>query len=139
MSLILKLVEKIFSSLLVTLLFTLVSFSYLTGKFPPSKEDLRKSFHLAKEILLSSKNPALTPGETSPAAPNLEQVISLQRLALKRSESVLQLTQILRKLPQGAPSLDIAEELQRAESHLTQVDQALTSVQEKIKSISEAQ
>ncbi|MGZ5278525.1 MAG: hypothetical protein ACXWC9_01195 [Pseudobdellovibrionaceae bacterium] len=131
-----KILDKLLTSLITSCLLFFVSFSFITGKFPPQKADMKKAFTLIQQMLSTTQEHNAYAKGLEGQPPNLEQIIHLQRLALQRSEVTLELTKIMARFPNGVPSLAIADKLNEASLHLAKSDEALTSVNQDIQKMS---
>ncbi len=123
-----KILDKLLTSLFTSAILFFFSFSFMTGKFPPQKDDMKKVFSLMKQMISTTKENNEYAKSLQGQAPNLEQIIQIQKLALKRSEVTLELSQLMARFPKGVPSAEIAEKLNQASEHLAKTDEALTSI-----------
>lgn len=136
MKVITSILDKLLTSLVTTCVLFFFSFSFMTGKFPPHKSDMKKAFGLMRQMLSSSHeyneaNKAMSEMQ----APNMEQIVQLQRLALQRSETSLELSKLMVRFPQGVPSQAMADKLNRATQALAQADQALSEANQDIQTM----
>lgn len=133
MNLFLKLVEKALTSLLVSFLIIFASFSFMTGRFPPKKEDFRKATVLIKELFFSTQDYNDKAASLRGRPPNLEQLIELQRLGLKRSEVSLSLQKVFARIPQGAPNLKVSQQIDQVSQHLSQAEKGISDINEDLR------
>ena len=133
-----KLFEKALTSLLVSLLLMFASFSYLTGRFPPRKDDIAKGFAALKEILTSSASLNGQMKALGGQSPSLEQIVELQRLGLQRSEAALKFTKLMARLPQSNPPPEMNARIQKAQEHLAMADQEIADLNSEMAKMMEA-
>lgn len=119
----------------------LVGFSFMTGNFPPQKDEVFKVAKLIKDIYLSTENTnkmalEMNQAENTGQSVSLEQMVNYQRMVLQRSEMTLELSRIYKKIPMGSgnPEIDrhlarTLDYLQQAEIHLEHVTQRLQTLQ----------
>jgi|GEM_PF-2942072 len=127
------LIEKILSSLLISFILMLFSFSYFSGHFPPRKDDLFRSINLVKMMLSTSKDyndkaQSLSSLQTL----SLDQMAELQRLALKRTEISLEFLKIYKKLQFGHIDPVIEQKLRQTETLLDDATKNLEDVNRQI-------
>jgi Zn-dependent M32 family carboxypeptidase len=123
-----KILDKLLTSLLTSVILFFFSFSFMTGKFPPQKDDMQKAFSLIRQMVSTTKENNDYAKSLQGQAPNLEQIIQIQKLALKRSEVTLEFSQLMARFPKGVPSAEIAEKLNQVSEHLAKTDEALNSI-----------
>ncbi|MEZ0391019.1 MAG: hypothetical protein ACAH59_02310 [Pseudobdellovibrionaceae bacterium] len=124
-----RLFERILTSLLITFLLFFASFSFLTGQFPPRKADLIKTIRLTRDIIFTSKEINQEQKSLAGRPPNIDQLLKVQRLGLRRTEITVELQNIFQRIPQGVPNPELAEKIQRASNHLTGLESELNSIQ----------
>lgn len=66
--------------------------------------------------------------EMTSQPPNLDQIIQLQRLALRKSEVTQELTNLMVRFPKGIPSIEAAAKIQEAAKHLDDSQAILVQV-----------
>lgn len=127
------LIEKLLSSLLVSFLMILISFSYFSGHMPPRKDDLFRSITLIKMMISSSKEyNDKANSYANIQTLSLDQVAELQRLALKRTEISLELLQIYKKLQFGKVDPEIEQKLRYTGNLLDNAGKNLEDMNQKI-------
>jgi hypothetical protein len=128
-----RLIEKLLSSILVSFLLVLLSFSYFSGHMPPRKDDLFRSITLIKMMISSSQDyNAKAKSYASLQSLSLDQVAELQRLALKRTEISLELLKIYKKLQFGVQDPAIDQKLRDTDTLLESAGKNLEDVNQKI-------
>lgn len=138
MDMILKIIEKILVNTLFSVVMIFLSFSFFTGKFPPHKEDIRKAISLTKELFSSTKEYNQQVASLNGQAPNFEQLVTIQKLGLRRSEIALQFTKLMERIPQAQASPQVNERLEKITDHLSQVDQALGELNAELQKMGES-
>lgn len=111
----------------------LISFSALTGKFPPSKTDLAKALELMKGMYASSVETQKAQAELQEAQgldeqTMMTQMIAFQRASLKRTEITQELMALFPKFQLGQASPEVQEALIRIEKNMQQVESDLQIV-----------
>ena len=131
MSALSKIFEKILTSLVVSILIFVGSFSFMTGRFPPRKDDLIRSFSLLKQMFVSSQDVNAKTKEMNAAGGNvsIEQIVEFQRLSLKRAEVTLELTAIFKRInAAGGADPNVGEALQKIQVDLDAAEKGLIAV-----------
>jgi hypothetical protein len=82
--------EKILTSVLLSILIFLLTLSYTSGRFPPSKTQIYQTLNLLKSTL-ETVNETKEKQARLPVNPSLEQVFEIQKLVLKRTELAMAL------------------------------------------------
>jgi hypothetical protein len=131
-----QILDKLLTSLVTSFLLFFCSFSFMTGKFPPQKADFKKATSLLQQMFSSTQEYNEANKAMSGHTPNMEQIVQLQRLALRRSEVSLEMTKMMVRFPKGVPSLEMAEKLERATVALNQADQALNDANQDLQKMS---
>jgi hypothetical protein len=129
MDLIYKALEKLLSSLMLSFVLFVASFSYMTGHFPPKKDDLSKMWTLGKGILLGSpefneKSQALQ----AEANPSIQQILEYQKLALKRTEMTVELKNIFSRIPNQTGSPEVAAKLMKLQEQFSAVETSMNEL-----------
>jgi hypothetical protein len=137
MKIISQILDKLITSLVTSCLLFFCSFSFMTGKFPPQKADMKKAFTLFQQMASSTLEYNSTAKALAGQPPNMEQIVELQRLALHRSEATLEMSKMMVRFPKGIPSLEMAEKLEKANIALNQADQALNDANQDILKMSQ--
>lgn len=111
----------------------LVSFSFLTGKFPPSKTDLYKAVELMKGMYTSSLETQKVQSDLQAAQgmddqTMMTQMIAFQRASLKRTEITQELMALFPKFQLGQASPEVQEALLRIEKNMQQIESDLQLV-----------
>lgn len=132
MDLFFKLLEKILSTLVLALIFGFISFSYTTGKFPPSKEDLSRAVKITRQLFSGAKDYNKAIHDIQSSTPTLEQMVEFQRLQLRRTEMTLELTKIFKHLQLQQPSPQLSEKLQGISEQMSRVEQDLQAITSQI-------
>lgn len=134
-----KLFERILTSVVISACIFVASFSYMTGKFPPKKADLMKSFSLMKQMVGSqsefgqkSKELAITGGAVS-----LEQLADFQKLSLRRTEMGIELMKIFEKIKLSGMDPELEVKLNRINQNLALVEKDLNEVTESLQQASQ--
>lgn len=133
MDLILSFIERALTSIVVSLLMALVSFSYFTGNFPPHKKDLSKAIQLSRQMIvgtpaLNQAGQEIQQAQAQGRTPSLEQMAEYQRMALRRTEVTVELMQIFKKIKLGSPNPEMGAKLQRISSHLGEAEREMGEV-----------
>ena len=133
-----KLIEKLLMYVLISALVAFVSFSMMTGRFPPRKSDISQAIHLAKQMMSQTQefnktNQALEAHQAGGGTVSMQQMMQLQELGLKRTRTTLELLNILDKFPQGVPNQEIETKIKSISTHLDQAGLELTALQESLK------
>lgn len=133
-----KILEKILIYFVFTVVSVIVSFSVVTGQFPPRKEDLSKAYRLVTQIYkkhqqLSAAQSGLTAGEVT-----LEQMAQLQELSLQRTKIAVELTKLLKAFPEGVPNPEVQTQLQSVANHLDAAEKGLEAAQKTVSQSSES-
>ncbi|MFN7824855.1 MAG: hypothetical protein ACK5P6_05795 [Pseudobdellovibrionaceae bacterium] len=131
--------ERLLTSFVLSVGLMLVSFSVMTQKFPPAKEDISKAFNLIKSMYgsaaeVSQSGEALQNSLGPDGTFNIHQLAEFQRLSLKRTEMTLELMDLFPRIPQGVSDPVIQERLLRINQNMGQVDQDLGEVSKRIQS-----
>lgn len=129
MDLALKVLEKLLFSALTSIVMFIAAFSVMTGKFPPTKSDLKRVFDITKQMYFSNQEYTAMTKNFETFEPNIEQMAQLQRVALKRTEAALALSKIMVRFPQGAPSQPLADKLEKISFEIDKVGTDLEAVQ----------
>ena len=137
MKTLIAILDRAVTSLCISAVLFFVSFSYMTGKFPPAKADLKKTMSLMGQMLSSShslnkKSQELKAIQDSGQEVNLIQMVEFQRLALKHSEMTLELVQLFEKVKTAPPNMDVAEHLTALSNNLQQAEAHATYIKEKV-------
>jgi hypothetical protein len=134
--------EKLLTSLVLSVGLMLVSFSIMTQKFPPDKEDISRAFHLIKSMYgsaaeVSQSGEAVKNSVGADGTFNIHQMAEFQRLSLKRTELTLELMDLFPTIPQGVADPMIQERLLRINQNMGQVDQDLGEISKRIQSMTQ--
>lgn len=108
-----KVLEKLLISLLSSIILFIAAFSMMTGKFPPKGSDLVKVVSLMKTMYSSNQEVKAFEKNFATIEPNLEQMVELQRVSLKRTEAAYALSKIMVRFPKGAPSVPFSDKLNK--------------------------
>ena len=129
-----KLLEKLLVSVLVSLVIAIVSFSMITGHFPPRKSDMAQAFRLGKQMFFQTQelNQANKNMQAGSGGISLEQMAILQEMGLKRTQTTIELMSILKRFPQGVPNQALANELQKISNHLDEAGRGIETVQQSL-------
>jgi hypothetical protein len=125
---ILAFLEKLLSSLLLLFFISFLSFSYMTGHFPPRKGDINRAYHLMKGLLTSTQDYNNQVKGLQGQAPSLEQMLEIQKLALKRLEFTVQLKELFPRLPSGEVNPVLAEKLQKVQQSFSQAEKDMEDI-----------
>lgn len=125
-----KVLERILTSVLLSLIMAFLSFSFFTGKFPPKKDDIFRAIKLSRQMISGTKefNAAaqdMQAAQQQGHPPSLEQMAEFQRLALKRTEVTIELMTIFNRFKTSPPSDQIGEKLQLIASHMGEVEKQM--------------
>lgn len=126
-------IERFVFSLIMSFILFLVSFSFMTGKFPPRLQEIEKSFKIAKGLLggapqFNALNQNLQKTQASGQPPSLEQIEEIQRLALERTRMTTELMRTFNLLQNQAPSVEAHEKIARINQNLKQLDTDLNDL-----------
>lgn len=111
----------------------LISFSFMTGKFPPSKADLSKAVQLIRGMYESTLATQKAQSDLQ-AVQGLEdesmitQMIAFQKASLKRTEITQQLMELFPKFQMGQASPEVQQALIRIEQNMQQIEGDLLMV-----------
>ncbi len=111
------LIEKLLTTVLLSILVFLGTLSYTTGKFPPSKDQIYQTLGLLKSTF-ENMNETKTKQAQLPANPSLAQVHEMQKLVLRRTELAMALMNQY-KLFQGQPVHPVIQ------THIEQISRTL--------------
>lgn len=136
---ILRAIEKLLTSLLVTLLLAIASFSYMTGHFPPRATDVSRTYHLAKGMLFSTQEHSEKTKsiQSQGQAPSLEQVLELQKLGVKRLELTVEFLRVFKTISAGAPSPEMAQKINTIQEALITAETTMNEVNASIEKMME--
>jgi hypothetical protein len=138
MDYLLKVIEKILFNLVLSFLLFLASFSFLTGKFPPQKEDMKKAFSIGKELFVSTKEYNQSAKEfATHQSPSLPEIVMIQRLSLRRTEAALAFSELLARLGKRPPSPELVAQVQEVNEHLDKAEVTLNKINASIQQLSE--
>jgi DNA polymerase III delta prime subunit len=129
----LSFLERALTSILLSFFLMLISFSFLTGKFPPSKTDLSKAIQLMMGMYTSSLDTQKAQSDLQAAQgmddqTMMTQMIAFQRASLKRTEITQELMALFPKFQVGQASPEVQEALIRIEENLQQIESDLQVV-----------
>ncbi len=113
MEIVYKVLEKLLISLLSSLVLFIAAFSMMTGKFPPKGSDLVKVAGHMKTMYTANQEVKMFEKNYATVEPNLEQMVELQRISLKRTEAAFALSKIMVRFPQGAHSVPFADKINK--------------------------
>lgn len=127
MQMVWRFLERILTSLVISIVLALLSFSFFTGKFPPQKSDMVRAYRLAKEMIQATPKTNALAGEIQQAqaqggVPSMAQMVEFQKLSLRRTEISMELMEIFSRFNTGVEDPDIAIRLQRLSAQLAQLE-----------------
>jgi hypothetical protein len=111
------LLEKILTTVLLSILIFLGTLSYTTGRFPPSKDQIYQTLGLLKSTFENMSETKAKQAQL-PANPSLAQVYEMQKLVLRRTELAMALMSQY-KLFQGQPVHPVIQ------THIEQISRTL--------------
>lgn len=132
-------VERLLSSIIMGVIGLTITFSLLSGQFPPKKEVInntlkltKQMFTLRKEMMTAQKSVEEVKAEGK--EPALEDMLYIQRINIQQTETMLKLTDLLsrvqRKDDQVKPVyykqlVDISNDLNKINTEMEKIDQDL--------------
>ncbi len=132
-------VERLLSSIIMGVIGLTITFSLLSGQFPPKKEVVnntlkltKQMFTLRKEMLTAQKS--VEEVKALGQEPALEDMLYIQRINIQQTETMLKLTDLLsrvqRKDDQVKPVyfkqlVDISNDLNKINTEMEKIDQDL--------------
>jgi hypothetical protein len=137
MDALLALLDRFLSSILMSMVFAFISFSFFTGRFPPAKEDMSKAFNLMKQMYTGTKelkegSETLNAKQAAGQSLSLEQIAEFQKLQLRQTESMIELTKLFIKFPKSNPNPEVSEKLAHLSEQLDSSQKELGSIANQI-------
>lgn len=128
-----KFLERALTSILISLLLAILSFSFFTGKFPPSKADMVQAYSLTQEMIgktpqINALAKDLQSAQAQGGAPSLEQMAEFQRLSLRRTEVSIELMKLFSKFQMGVPDQELADRLQKLSKQTAELEKEFAEV-----------
>ena len=109
----------------------------MTGRFPPRKQDMERALRIGVEMFQMGREQNQAAQALSQGTPNMAQLVEFQKLGLRRAELTLELTKLMKAIPQSGVSPQVAQKLQGIQDALAQADSGLVDVQKDLLSIPE--